>query len=81
MTKKYLIQKIKHHIYCSKSCYNTKNPKGMYVEFLKAQTYYNILCKFYTCHTLFAGFVNEVLGKNSGEWVVAISRVEVKINV
>ena len=80
MTKKYLIQEIKHHIYCSKACYSTNNPKGMYGEFFKAKTYYDILCKFYTCHTPLIVFAKEVMGEHVDKWANAIFCVEVKFN-
>ena len=80
MTKKYLLNKIEHHLKLSYACYKTHSYKAMLGEYYRARTYYDILCKFYTCKDPFRAFVKEVMGEDAHYYTYLIGTVEVLNN-
>ena len=78
MTKKYLLNKIEHHLKLSYACYKTHSYKAMLGEYYRARTYYDMLCKFYTCKSLFTPITEQVLGDSVKSWQKKIMEVEVE---
>lgn len=78
MTKKYLLEQIKHHIKLSYSCYEIASYKFMLAEFYKAYAYYDLLCKFYSCKEMFIVYAKDALGNaDVDNWADKVYTVEV----